>query len=71
MTARIAYDDLADRPTLTQSQADDLKIDTGTTRYWVSRCGVKDGMPFAHTCSVERLVDGRWELIDEYDGDDA
>lgn len=65
---RIAWNDLIDRPTLSQGQVDDLKIDTGQTRYWVSRCGIEDGEPFEKTVHVERLIDGRWETVLTYDG---
>ena len=67
---RIAYDVLERRPTLTVGQADDLKLDTGTTRYWLSRCGIEDGEPFEHTVHVERLEDGCWVTVLTYDGDD-
>jgi hypothetical protein len=69
--AEIAWDDLIDRPTLATGQADNLKLDTGQTRYWVSRCGIEDGEPFAETVHVERLIDGRWETVHTYDGADA
>ena len=68
MAARIAWDDLIDRPTLSTGQADNLKIDTGKTRYWVSRCGIADGLSTDHLVTVERLTAGRWEAVDEYDG---
>jgi hypothetical protein len=44
-------------PTLATGQADDLKIDTGNRRVWVSRV---DG-----SVSVERLKNGRWEIVDD------
>lgn len=50
--------DLARRPTLSVGQAADLKIDTGTMRVWLSRCGIADGE--AQPVQVERLVGGRW-----------
>ena len=45
--------------TLSTGQADDLKIDTGETRIWLSRCTVADGEPYNNKVTVERLVDGR------------
>lgn len=71
MTARISAADLADKPTLAVGQADNLKIDTGQTRYWLCRCGIEDGMEWENTVTVERLINGRWETVDTYDGDDA
>lgn len=70
MAAKIHADDLADKPTLAQGQADDLKIDTGETRYWLCRCAVEDGMPVERQVTVERLSNqGRWVTVLEYDGD--
>ncbi len=47
-------------PTLSVGQADNLKIDTGDTRVWLSRCTVEDGEPCDNKVTVEGLVDGRW-----------
>jgi hypothetical protein len=47
-------------PTLAVGQADDLKIDDGETRIWLSRCGVEDGEPYANKFTVEKLINGRW-----------
>lgn len=55
-----ALDYLEKLPTLSTGQADDLKIDRPTVRVWLSRCGYKDGEPFAHKVTVERLSEGRW-----------
>lgn len=41
-------------PTLCVGQADDLKIDDGRRRVWISRCG--EGI------SIEKLKNGKWEL---------
>lgn len=68
MAARIAAQDLADKPTLSVGQADNLKIDTGQTRYWLSRCGVEDGLAYDNMVTVERLINGRWVEVDQYDG---
>lgn len=61
-------DDLRELPTLSVSQADDLKLDDGTYRYWLCRCGVEDGMPYDDAITVEKLIDGRWVTIDQYPG---
>lgn len=66
--AEISAQDLADRPTLSVGQADNLKIDTGETRYWLCRCGIADGMEWENTVTIERLIDGRWETVHTYDG---
>ena len=60
--------DLEDLPTLSQSQADDLKIDDGTTRVWLCRCGIADGMPYDNQITVENLINGRWVTVETYEG---
>lgn len=46
--------------TLAVGQADDLKIDTGAHRVWLSRCTVADGEPYDNKVTHEELVAGRW-----------
>lgn len=52
--------------TINSGQCDDLKVDTGTCRVWLSRCSVADGEPYANKVTVERLVSGRWECVETY-----
>ena len=47
-------------PTLCVGHTSDLKIDTGDTRVWLSRCSVEDGEPENDRVTVETLVNGRW-----------
>ena len=47
-------------PTLAVGQADNLKIDSKTTRVWLSRCTVEDGEPFDNKVTVETLENGIW-----------
>ena len=61
----LTYFELEAMPTLAQGQAADLKIDTGTMRVWVSRCGLRDGE--THPVQVERLMDGKWVDITNQD----
>lgn len=61
-------EELEAMPTLSVGQADDLKIDTGDTRVWLSRCDVASGEPYPNKVSVEHLVDGRWVVVYEYPG---
>lgn len=65
---RYTADELRTTPTLATGQADDLKVDTGRTRVWLSRCSVEDGEPFNDKVSVEILVDGCWLTAEEYAG---
>jgi hypothetical protein len=54
--------------TLAVGQADDLKIDDGEgTRVWLSRMTVEDGQPYNNQVTIERLIDGRWETVEEYE----
>ena len=62
----ISLTDLEAMPTLIQGQADDCKIDTGTKRVWLSRCGVEDGEPYDNRVTIERLVDGRWIEVEYF-----
>lgn len=66
--AQLTADDIRDLPTLSVGQADDLKVDDGTTRVWLSRCGVADGMPYDDAITIEKLIDGRWVQTDQYAG---
>ena len=58
----IAYtlNELESLPTLSVGQADNLKVDTGTVRVWLSRCTVEDGEPYNNKVTIERLIDGYW-----------
>lgn len=68
---RLGLAELEALPTLSTSQADDLKYDDGETRVWLSRCGVADGNRWKHTVGVEELHGGRWVLVLEYDAEDV
>jgi len=54
-------------PVLSQGQADDLKIDTGVTRIWLSRCTVEDGEPCDNKVTIEELRSGRWVEVGWYE----
>lgn len=53
-------------PTLSRSQADDLKFDDGKYRVWLSRVDEADGMPYHSMVTVEALDNGRWRTVHEY-----
>lgn len=64
-------EELQELPTLARGQADDLKVDDGEYRVWLSRCGLADGMPVEHSVMVERLNEqGQWRVVWVYDGDE-
>ncbi len=52
--------------TISQGHTDDLKVKTGDTKVWLSRMTVEDGMPYDNMVTVEKLINGRWEVIEEY-----
>ena len=54
----LAY--LKKKRTLCTAQADNLKIDTGSMRVWLCRCGVADGMSYDNQVTIEHLKGGRW-----------
>ena len=64
--ARIAWgeqftlEELESLPTLCVSQADDLKINDGLWRVWLSRCTVEDGEPYNNKVTVEYCYNGCW-----------
>ncbi len=68
MRDKYTADELRDLPTLSVSQADNLKVDDGETRVWLCRCGVADGMPYDDAITVERLTEGRWRTVAQYPG---
>ena len=63
---RVPLSVLRSAPTITFGQADDLKIDDGKHRVWLSRCTVEDGEPYNNKVTVERLENGRWVEVDQY-----
>jgi len=58
--------ELESLPTLAVGQADNLKIDDGSTRVWLCRCGIADGMALDALVTVERLTESGWVTVDEY-----
>jgi hypothetical protein len=56
------------RRTLSTGQCDDLKVDTGRHRVWLSRCTRDDGEPYNNKVTVEQLVGGRWVEVETYRG---
>lgn len=66
---RYTTEELEELPVISQGQADDCHVDSGSVRVWLSRTGVADGEPFDNTVTVERLQDGAWVEVAKYDGD--
>lgn len=53
-------------PTISQGHMDNLKVDDGKVRVWLSRMTVADGMEYDNQVTVEELVEGIWTTINEY-----
>ncbi len=53
--------------TLSQGHTDDLKLEDGSVRVWLSRMRVEDGMPYNNQVTVERLINGVWQTVREYE----
>jgi len=54
--------------TIARGWTDNLKIDTGEKRVWLSRCTIADGMPWDNAITEETMIAGRWERTDFYKG---
>lgn len=53
-------------PTIHSGHFDNLKFDDGKNRVWLSRMTVADGMPYDNQVTVEKLIDGNWKTVREY-----
>lgn len=53
--------------TLSVGQSDDLKLDTQTTRVWLSRCTIADGMPYNNQVTIENFINDRWVTVHQYE----
>jgi len=65
---RYTANQLKAMPTLSTGHFDNLKVDNGCVRVWLSRCTVEDGEPYNDKVTVENLIDGKWETVDQYQG---
>lgn len=56
-------------PTIKQGHTDDLKIESGNGRVWLSRMTIEDGQPYNNQVTIERFNDakGRWETVTSYE----
>lgn len=59
---------LEEMKTLHEGRYDNLKIDTGPMRVWLSRMTIEDGMPYNNKVTIEVFENGRWVIVDEYEG---
>ncbi|MEK3698198.1 hypothetical protein NYE33_14650 [Paenibacillus sp. FSL R10-2199] len=66
MDKKYSLSELKAMPTLLQAHTDDLKIETGNQRVWLSRMTVEDGMPYNNQVTVEVCANGKWNTVDTY-----
>lgn len=63
-----SLDELEALPTLSQGQADDLKVDDGDgIRIWLSRVGIADGERCDNLVTIEEYRDRRWVEVGWYE----
>jgi hypothetical protein len=62
-----SLEELESLPTLTEGHMDDLKVDDGEYRVWLSRMTKADGAPYDHRVTIEKLMDGKWTTIETYE----
>lgn len=65
-TRTFSAEELRAMPTLSKSQADNLKVDDGKHRVWLSRMRVEDGMPYNNQVTVEENKNGTWVIVRTY-----
>jgi hypothetical protein len=53
-------------PTLDQAHFDNLKVEEGNTRVWLSRMEKQDGAPYDNQVTVEIAIKGKWYTIEQY-----
>lgn len=63
---RFSLVDIINMPTLEQGQFDNLKVKTEDKRVWLSRMTVADGMKFDNQVTVEKLIEGKWIIKEQY-----
>ena len=68
MYKHFTAEELEKMPTLAVGQADNLKVDDGKQRVWLSRCTIADGEPFNNKVTVEKLSNGKWLETAVYEG---
>ena len=57
-------------PTISEGQADDLKVEVGGKRIWLSRMTKEDGMPYNNQVTEEKFdsKSGSWKTVRVYRG---
>lgn len=56
-------------PVLSQGWTDNLHVHTHKVKYWLARGDRTSGHPYDNTVTIERMENGCWITVCEYDGD--
>lgn len=59
--------ELKETPTIEKGHFEDLKLDDGTFKVWLSRMTVADGAEYNNQVTVKQLSNGKWYTIAEYE----
>jgi hypothetical protein len=71
MVKRYTAKELNQMHTISESQADDLKVEKKNKyRIWLSRMTIEDGMPYNNQITEEKFdsKSGTWKTVREYEG---
>jgi hypothetical protein len=64
---RFSLKELENMPVQHQGHFDNIMIDKKDYRVALSRMTVEDGMPYNNQVTHERLFNGVWETVDQYE----
>ena len=71
MVRKYTAKELEKMPTISEGQADDLKVEKKSKyRIWLSRMTIEDGMPYNNQVTEEKFdsKSGSWKTVREYRG---
>jgi len=63
---KFSLKEICSMPVLKQGHFDNLVYESTTKRVWLSRMTIEDGMPFNNQVTIETLVQGKWEIKEQY-----
>lgn len=66
ITAGYSLDYLQSLPTLHVDHFDNLKINTGKVKVWLSRMTITDGMPYDNQVTIEQYINGTYQIIHQF-----
>ena len=53
-------------PTIKSGHFDNLVYESETKRVWISRMTTQDGQPYDNQVTIEKLIDGKWSITEQY-----